>query len=186
MFLKELESWLERGQNVPFLREICPWKKFTPNIGANIGAITGILLKYHILYKNQRNLIQWTSGWTGILQCYRGWIESLFARRTFVKTVIIIYLEYAKVPHIFFFKYLFTACFLLINLLVKIYRVLRKISYNWNPVNRSARKRIYVCKWTNMVYQLQMAMFWSILPRTNLIDRKCCILNAEKDLLKWT
>jgi hypothetical protein len=45
MFLKELESWLERGQNVPFLREICPPKKYTPNIGANIGAITGILLK---------------------------------------------------------------------------------------------------------------------------------------------
>jgi hypothetical protein len=44
MFLKELESWLERGQNVPFLREICPRKKCTPNIGTNIGAITGILL----------------------------------------------------------------------------------------------------------------------------------------------
>jgi hypothetical protein len=43
--LKELESWLERGQNVPFLREICPRKKCTPNIGADIGAITGILLK---------------------------------------------------------------------------------------------------------------------------------------------
>jgi hypothetical protein len=40
MFLKELESWLKRGQNVPFLREICPPKKCTPNIGA----ITGILL----------------------------------------------------------------------------------------------------------------------------------------------
>jgi hypothetical protein len=44
MFLKELESWLERGENVPFLREICPLKKCTPNIGADIGAITGILL----------------------------------------------------------------------------------------------------------------------------------------------
>jgi hypothetical protein len=33
-----------RGENVPFLREICPWKKCTPKIGANIGAITGILL----------------------------------------------------------------------------------------------------------------------------------------------
>jgi hypothetical protein len=44
MFLKELESWLERGQNVPFLREICPRKKVTPKIGADIGAITGILL----------------------------------------------------------------------------------------------------------------------------------------------
>jgi hypothetical protein len=40
-------------------------------------------------------------------------------------------------------------------------------------LNRSARKRIYACKWTNMVYQLQMAMFWSILgPRINLIGRK--------------
>jgi hypothetical protein len=37
MFLKE-------GENVPFLREICPEKKYSPNIGANIGAITGILL----------------------------------------------------------------------------------------------------------------------------------------------
>jgi hypothetical protein len=38
--LKELESWLERGQIVPFLREKRPRKKCTPNIGA----ITGILL----------------------------------------------------------------------------------------------------------------------------------------------
>jgi hypothetical protein len=30
--LKELESWLERGQNVPFLREICPRKKVTPKL----------------------------------------------------------------------------------------------------------------------------------------------------------
>jgi hypothetical protein len=50
MFLKELESWLERGQNVPFLREICPRKKCTPNIGADIGAITGILLNNGLLY----------------------------------------------------------------------------------------------------------------------------------------
>jgi hypothetical protein len=42
--LKELESWLKRGQYVRFLRDICPPKKCTPNIGANIGAITGILL----------------------------------------------------------------------------------------------------------------------------------------------
>jgi hypothetical protein len=42
--LKELESWLKRGQNVPFLREICSPKKCTPKIGTNIGAITGILL----------------------------------------------------------------------------------------------------------------------------------------------
>jgi hypothetical protein len=44
MFLKDVESWLKRGQNLPFLREICPRKKCTPKIGANIGAITGILL----------------------------------------------------------------------------------------------------------------------------------------------
>jgi hypothetical protein len=29
------------------LREICPRKKCTPQIGADIGAITGILLKFH-------------------------------------------------------------------------------------------------------------------------------------------
>jgi hypothetical protein len=45
MPLKELESWLKRGQNVPFLREICPWKKCIPKSGANIGAITGSLLR---------------------------------------------------------------------------------------------------------------------------------------------
>jgi hypothetical protein len=45
MFLKELVSWLIRGQNGPFLREICPRKKCTPHIGADIGAITGILLR---------------------------------------------------------------------------------------------------------------------------------------------
>ena len=33
-----------------------------------------------------------------------------------------------------------------------------------------------------MVYQLQMAKLLSILgPMTNLIDKKCCILNGEKD-----
>jgi hypothetical protein len=42
--LRELESWLKRGQNVPFLREICSPQKCGPKIGANIGAITGILL----------------------------------------------------------------------------------------------------------------------------------------------
>jgi hypothetical protein len=29
MYLKELVSWLKRGQNVPFLREICPLEKRT-------------------------------------------------------------------------------------------------------------------------------------------------------------
>jgi hypothetical protein len=29
------------------LREICPRKKCPPNIGANIGTITGILLRAH-------------------------------------------------------------------------------------------------------------------------------------------
>jgi hypothetical protein len=44
MSLKELESWIERGQNITFLREKRPPKNYTPNIGADIGAITGILL----------------------------------------------------------------------------------------------------------------------------------------------
>jgi hypothetical protein len=50
--LKELESWIERGQNVPFLKEKRPPKKCTPNIGADIGAITGILL---IIYNKAKN-----------------------------------------------------------------------------------------------------------------------------------
>jgi hypothetical protein len=43
--LKELELWLKRGQKVPFFREICSPQKYAPKIGANIGAITGILLR---------------------------------------------------------------------------------------------------------------------------------------------
>jgi hypothetical protein len=54
MFLKELESWLERGQNVPFLREICPRKKCTPNIGA----ITGILLNFGWMKRRKNYSIQ--------------------------------------------------------------------------------------------------------------------------------
>jgi hypothetical protein len=30
--LKELESWLKRGQNVPFLREICSPKNVSPKL----------------------------------------------------------------------------------------------------------------------------------------------------------
>jgi hypothetical protein len=37
----------KRGQKVPFLREKRPFKKVTPKVGANIGAITGILLRAH-------------------------------------------------------------------------------------------------------------------------------------------
>jgi hypothetical protein len=47
MFLKDVESWIKRGQYVRFFREICPRKKHKPKIGANIGAITGILLRKH-------------------------------------------------------------------------------------------------------------------------------------------
>jgi hypothetical protein len=45
MFLKDVESWLKRGQNVPFLREICPRKKVTPKYNAASGIIAGELLK---------------------------------------------------------------------------------------------------------------------------------------------
>jgi hypothetical protein len=45
-------------------------------------------------------------------------------------------LSMLKFPMFFFLDCFFTACFLLVNLLVKIYRVSRKISYNRNPVNR--------------------------------------------------
>ena len=48
--------------------------------------------------------------------------------------------------------------------------------------NFGAHTRVYAGKWTYMVYQLQMAISWSILgSRTNLIDRKCCPFNGEKD-----
>jgi hypothetical protein len=42
--LKELVSWLIRGQIVPFLREICPRKKYTPKYNAASGIIAGELL----------------------------------------------------------------------------------------------------------------------------------------------
>jgi uncharacterized protein YerC len=42
--LKELESWLQRGQHVPFLREKRPFKKRTPKDGRNITAIARKLL----------------------------------------------------------------------------------------------------------------------------------------------
>jgi hypothetical protein len=45
--LKELESWLKRGQYVRFFKGDMPPKKHTPKIVANIGAITGILLTDH-------------------------------------------------------------------------------------------------------------------------------------------
>jgi hypothetical protein len=42
--LKELESWLIRGQIVPFLREKRPFKKSTPKSNATSGIIAGELL----------------------------------------------------------------------------------------------------------------------------------------------
>jgi hypothetical protein len=42
--LKELVSWLKRGQYVRFLREICPRKNITPIYNAAGGIIAGELL----------------------------------------------------------------------------------------------------------------------------------------------
>jgi hypothetical protein len=48
--------------------------------------------------------------------------------------------------------------------------------------NFSVNTRVYAGKLLNMLYQLLMAMFWSILgPRTNLIDGKCSKFNGEID-----
>jgi hypothetical protein len=44
VYLKELVSWLIRGKIVPFLREICPRKKYTPKYNAASGIIAGELL----------------------------------------------------------------------------------------------------------------------------------------------
>jgi hypothetical protein len=57
MFLKDVESWPERGQIVPFLREKRPRKKCTPNIGADIGAITGILLRSLDTFPSRTNTL---------------------------------------------------------------------------------------------------------------------------------
>jgi hypothetical protein len=45
VYLKELVSWLKRGQYVRFLREICPLKKRTPFFCPVNGAIAWKLLK---------------------------------------------------------------------------------------------------------------------------------------------
>jgi hypothetical protein len=42
--LKELVSWLKRGQIVQFFREICPRKKCTPKSGRYMTAIAQKLL----------------------------------------------------------------------------------------------------------------------------------------------
>jgi hypothetical protein len=48
--------------------------------------------------------------------------------------------------------------------------------------NFSVNTRIYECKLLNMLFQLLMAIFWSILgPRTNLMDGKCSKFNGEID-----
>jgi hypothetical protein len=53
--------------------------------------------------------------------------------KVMLNTLFIIYLEYAKDFQLVFFN----ACFLLVKLTRKIYRVTRKISYNRNPVKES-------------------------------------------------
>jgi hypothetical protein len=37
--LKDVESWLKRGQYVRLLREICPRKKYTPKSGRLLTAM---------------------------------------------------------------------------------------------------------------------------------------------------
>jgi hypothetical protein len=44
MFLKDVESWLKRGQYVRFLRELCPQKNIPPKYNAASGIIAGELL----------------------------------------------------------------------------------------------------------------------------------------------
>jgi hypothetical protein len=53
MFLKELVLRLNRTLWGQFLREICPFEKKDPKIGANIGAISGILLSQHLHHPAQ-------------------------------------------------------------------------------------------------------------------------------------
>jgi hypothetical protein len=48
--LKELVSWLKRGQIVHLLREICPQKKCTPKSGRYMTAIARKLLTYSKLH----------------------------------------------------------------------------------------------------------------------------------------
>jgi hypothetical protein len=71
------------------------------------------------------------------------------------------------------FLFIFIAHFLLVENTYK-------NPYSLKAVNRSARKRIYACKWTYLVYQLQMAMFWSILgPRIRDMDLTLKVLEES-------
>jgi hypothetical protein len=57
VLLKELVSWLKRGQFVRFLREICPRKKRTQKYNAASGIIAGeLLIRRHVSVKE---LVSW-------------------------------------------------------------------------------------------------------------------------------
>jgi hypothetical protein len=85
--------------------------------------------KYLPSYKNCWYSIYWGSGTTWLVWWNSSWIESQSVRRIMFKTVLIIYLEYAKKFHLFllFYRAFFTS--------KNTCKISRKISYNWNPVN---------------------------------------------------
>jgi hypothetical protein len=91
-------------------------------------------LKYLCLCKKYWYSIQWSSGNTGLVRWISRWIDSLSDRSILLKSVFIIYLEYAKVPHVFFLKYFFYRVFCTSKFTSKNISVSRKISYNRNPV----------------------------------------------------
>jgi hypothetical protein len=130
IFIIALFSWVSVGNR---LRLVLKLAKEGQNV-TRAEIFRYRYLKYLPSYKNYWYSIQWRSGNTGLVRWNSRWIDSLSDRRILFQSVFIIYLEYAKVPHVFFFNIFFTACFLLVNLLVKIYCVSRKISYNRNPV----------------------------------------------------
>jgi hypothetical protein len=74
-------------------------------------------LKYYVLYKKYRYSIQWCSGNTGLVWRNSPWIEFQSVQRIVHNTVFIIYLEYAKDFHLFFFFVL--RIFLLVKIRVK-------------------------------------------------------------------
>jgi hypothetical protein len=58
----------------------------------------------------ERNFILWCSGNTGLVWGNRQCIESQSDQRISFKTVLIIYLEYAKDCHLFYFCNIFFYC----------------------------------------------------------------------------
>jgi hypothetical protein len=97
IFIIALFSWVSVGDRLRLVLKLA--KEVQSCTRAEI--IKYSCFKYLCLYKNYRYSIYWGSGSTGPVRWISRWIESLSVRSILLKTVFIIYLEYAKDCHLF-------------------------------------------------------------------------------------